>query len=213
LTLDEWTALTPGERNRERRTWPRDEGYWLDLLHEATDRFKGEFGGHPLINHIDHSAWYSAASEPAILVVTALWSPQRIEELPDRYHTFGVLQEPILGNKDCYLREWNLVLGELLGWSETRVREWARQNWEDGLDGKDSVFYHEDPIAYVVDLLIPQPIRERVCGLPYVQLRSHLHQAIQRYGSSPLWLSPYDWKGARERIDAILSEYAEPRSE
>ena len=144
MTLEEWDALEPGERNRERRTWPRDRGYWRDLLHEATGRLKREFGEHPLINHIDHSEWHSARYEPAILVVTALWSPQRIEELPDRYHTFAVSQEPVLDNKDYYLRTWNLVLGELLGWSELRVGEWARQNHEDGLDGKESFFYHED---------------------------------------------------------------------
>ena len=207
MTLDEWDALTPGERNRERRSWPRDEGYWLDLLSEATERFKREFGDHPLINRIDHSAWHSSGSEPAILVVTALWPPQRIEELPDRYHTFGVRQDPILANKDSYLREWNLVLGEVLGWSESRVRDWAKQNWEDGLDGKESLFYHEDPIDYIVDLLIPQPIRVQIYGTTYEQLRNCLCEAIRRYGSSPLWLSPYDWKAARKRIDAILNEY------
>ena len=127
MTLEHWMSLTPAERNAERRNWPTEcDHYWHDLLDEACERFKREFGSHPLINHIAPTVWHAPLHEPGIIVTTALWSPQRIEELPDRYCTFGVHQKPIEDNKDHYLKTWTLVLGELLGWPPEKARDWAR---------------------------------------------------------------------------------------
>jgi hypothetical protein len=133
MTLDDWVALSPTERNSLRRDWPQEGGEWLGLLEEACSRFAAEYGGHSLINAIDSSAWHAASYEPSILVTTALFSPEVIEELPDRYLTFRVVQLQIEGNKQAYLRTWKLVLGQLLGWSEERVRAWAREHHEAGL--------------------------------------------------------------------------------
>src|SRR5262245_218820 len=145
MTLKDWVSLTPEERNRLRREWPRSGGYWPSLLQEACRRFRKDYGSHPLINAIHTSAWHAASYEPSILVTTARFSPQVIEELPDRYLTFRVVQHQIEDNKQTYLKTWTLVLGQVLGWSEREVREWAKENHEDGLDGKDGgMFYHED---------------------------------------------------------------------
>ncbi len=209
MTLKEWIELTPEERNRERRTWPRDAdgGYWSDLLSEARDRFEEQFGDHPLINYIGTSAWHASGYEPSIIVTTALWTPQRIEELPDRYLTLAVTQKPIEDNKDYYLRTWKLVLGELLGWSPEQVREWARAHHEDDLNGNGSFFYHEDAVDHIVWLLVPDQLRERLVGLPRVELKQKLIAAIAHYGSQPLWDAPYDWQAAKARIEATISEY------
>jgi hypothetical protein len=206
MTLEEWIALTPEERNRERRQWTCEgEGYWYFLLEEACERFKREFGEHSLINHI--SAWRLPLFDPSIVVTTALWWPQLIEELPDRYCTFGVHQKPIEDNKHSYLRTWTLVLSELLGWSTEQVRAWARAHHEDGLDGKEAFFYHDGPLDYIVWLLAPEDLRHRLSGPPRLELERKLIEAIERHGSDPLWLSPYDWGAAKIRIKGIFDEH------
>jgi hypothetical protein len=207
MTLDEWIELSPDDRNAHRRRWERDSGDWMDLLSEARARFEAKFRSHPLINYISQSAWHSASYEPSVLVTTALYSPQLIEELPDRFCTFRVVQEQVLDNRDFYLRYWTLVFSELLGWSEAQTREWARK-WDDDLNGRNgSMFYHEDPYYYA----LPAVIRE---SLPAAQaeprrsmaLFTDVLRAIRSHGSEPIWLSPYNWDAARERINAVLSE-------
>jgi hypothetical protein len=207
MTLDDWVLLTAEKRNQLRKDWPREGGNWLGLLEEACARFRGQFGGHPLINAIGYSKWHFATFEPSICVTTALFSPQLIEELPDRYLTFRVVQDPIEDNKQFYLRTWTLVLGELLGWSENQVRQWAREHHEDGLDGKDLFFYHEEAEKYILGLIVPLSLREQIGFRNYQLVIQRVREAIVRYGSSPLWLSPYDWGAARARINWLLGEY------
>src|SRR5262245_31335325 len=108
ITLNQWINLPPDDRNSHRRRWERDGGDWMDLLSEARARFEAEFGSHPLINCISQSAWHSASYEPSIIVTTALYAAQLIEELPDRFCTFRVVQDQILDNREFYLRYWTL---------------------------------------------------------------------------------------------------------
>jgi len=182
----------------------------LDLLKAARERFEAEFGNHPLVNHIGTSAWHAPGYEPSIILTTALWPPQRIEELPDRYLTFRVAQEPILANKDYYLRTWTLVLGQLLDWSPEQVREWARTNYERDLDGKEVWFYHEEPMKYIVPLLVTERLQERLVGLPSVKLQQKLVAAIDQYGSRPLWESPYIGKPPRRESRPLLRNMTDP---
>jgi hypothetical protein len=207
MTLDEWIEISPGDRNSHRRLWERDRGGWIELLSEARARFETRFRSHPLINYISQSAWHEASYEPSIIVTTALYPPQVIEDLPDRFCTFRVVQDQVLGNRDFYLRYWALLFSELLGWSEPQTREWARK-WDDDLNGrKGSMFYHEDPYSYA----LPTVIRE---SLPAAQLEARrwmplveeARRAIRSHGSEPIWLSPYDWDDARLRINTILKE-------
>jgi hypothetical protein len=208
MTLDEWVGLSASERNALRRDWSRDEGSWLELLHEACARFEAEYGGHRLINAIGGSAWQAPIYEPSIWVTTALFSPQLIEELPDRYLMFRVVQHQIDDNKQAYLRTWTLVLGQPLGWSEKRVLAWARKYHEHGLDGRDrGWFYHEDEYYCILDFLVPTSVRKKLSFKELAKLEGRLKTAIAQHGSSPLWLSPYDWDAARERINTILGEY------
>jgi hypothetical protein len=205
MTLDDWIELSPDDRNVRRRRWERDRGEWMALLSQARARFEAEFRTHPLINHIGESVWQSSREEPSILVATALYSPQRIEELPDRFCTFRVVQDQVLDRRDFYLRYWTLLFGELLGWPEARTHEWATR-WDDELnERRSSLFYHEDPYYYA----IPVVIRE---SLPTAQSHAHLsmamdadvRRAIRSHGSDPIWLSPYDWEAARERVNVVL---------
>jgi len=208
MTLDEWIELSAPDRNALRRGWERDSGDWMDLLSEARARFEAKFRSHPLINYIGQSAWHAASYEPSILVTTALYSPQLIEELPDRFCTFRIVQEQVLDNRDHYLRYWVLVFNELLGWPEAQTRRWACK-WDDGLNGRDgAMFYHEDPYYYALPVVILESLRASQPEAPFSvrwKLFSEVLQAIRSHGSEPIWLSPYDWDAARERINVVLS--------
>lgn len=204
MTLDEWIALSPDERNEIRFGWTwrygdadtgraRWEKEGLPLVSEAADRFRQENGKHPLINHIAPNVSLFGNSEPAIHVVTALFPPQRIEDLPDRFATFAVQQEPILSNKESYLIYWRLVLGEFLGWTPQQVDDWAAEKWLDGLDGKDGLFYHEPPCYYIELLLVPNDIK------PYVR-SDEVCDAI----GEPMSRTPYGWAAAKERVRLVI---------
>lgn len=202
MTLDEWIALTPDERNVHRADWGRHdsiehgEPLWGDLLREATRRFNKEFGEHPLINRIEDSASIS------IHVTTALYPPQLIEEIPDRYCYFRVEQEPINASRDYYIRYWMILFAELLGWSDDQSRDWALQ-WDDDLNGRNGgLFYHEGVYHYVLDpILFHSGVRHR----PSNSLFRKLESAIQASASTPIWLSPVDWDAVRARVNSVLT--------
>ena len=209
-TLDEWVALSPEERNRLRREWSgydefflnqnwrREEGYWLVLLEQATERFKVEYGKHPLINYISFMGKI-VEYEPGIVVTTALSTLQRIEELPDRYLTFAVYQEPIADTKRYYIRSWELAFGHFLGWSKERVTTWA-EKWGDGLDGKQPMFYHEDEMWYVAPLLVPPEAKEKLDHPGLFRLENEIHRALRH----PLGEHPYDWNEAKDRVESVI---------
>jgi hypothetical protein len=206
MTLDTWIELSPDERNAHRRRWERDRGDWIQLLSEARARFETRFRSHPLINYITQSACHSASNEPSILVTVALYSPQLIEELPDRFCTFRVLQDQVLDNRDFYLRYWTLLFNELLGWTDAQTREWATK-WDDDLNGRNgSMFYHEDPYSYALPAVIRASLPAAQSDACRVALYSDVLRAIRSHGSEPIWLSPYDWDAARERINTVLSK-------
>lgn len=205
MNLDNWVLLTPDERNRLRREWNPHGGSWRDLLAQACERFQERYSGHPKINYITHSLIFSSSAEPDIHVTTALWAPQILEELPDRFETFAVRQEPIEDSKHYYLETWRIVLGNLLGWGADRVTAWAQQQWGDYLDGRHgSMFYHDEPSRYLASLLISELVPNSLEGLEYVTLIQRLDAAI---GISPLSHSPYRPDEQRERVSAVLADY------
>jgi hypothetical protein len=207
MTLDEWIGLSPAERNEHRRSWERDSGEWLDLLRAAHARFEAEYKSQPLINYIGYSKWYGAAYEPSILVTTALYPPQLIEELPDRFCTFRVAQEAILGVRDEYLRYWMLLFRELLGWTEAQTLDWARSYDSDLNGAHNQLFYHEDPYYYALPEVVRQSVPpEQTQGWPLIDLTGDVCKAIRSHGSEPIWLSPYDWDAARSRVNVVLDK-------
>lgn len=206
MTLDEWIELSPDDRNAHRWRWERDGGDWMELISEARARFDSLFRSHPLINRISEGGWPAAGNEPCILVTTALYAPQLIEDLPDRFCTFHVVQEQVLDNRDYYLRYWTLLFNELLGWSEDQTREWALK-WDDDLNGRiDSMIYHEAPHYYALPLVIRASLPTGVTETyPEMPLYMGVLRAIHTHVSEPIWLSPHDWNSARERVNEFLS--------
>jgi hypothetical protein len=219
MTLDEWIDLTPAERNRLRFEWrDRDDrgrersSAWDEmgqpLVDEAARRFGLEHEGHPLILYV-RPAVRCDTGEPGIHVGTNLFSPQIIEELPDRYLTFAVSQQPALDGKVYYLEYWTRVLGELKGWSPEQVQSWATK-WKDGLVGKDSWFFHEAPGWYLSRLLVPSAAADRLDHLRLMRLQNEIQMAIENRGHGPDVIAEgYDWEAARARVKAVLDTVGE----
>jgi hypothetical protein len=204
MNLDEWTALTSDQRNAERAKWAShdpdgdDDEPWADMLCEACTRLGQDFGQHPLINRIDHGA-------VRILVTTAQYPPQFLEDLPSRYCGFLVEQEPINAMRDHYLRYWRILFSGLLGWPDAQTNDWAMQ-WDDDLNGRVvSMFYHEDEYYHAW----PEIVRESGAesGMWLLKTLRAFKDAVEYRASSPIWLSPVDWDAVRGRVNDILAPH------
>ena len=125
--------------------------------------------------------------------------------------------EPIMDSKTestllkpLYLKLWHNVLSVFLGWSAEMIDQWS-DKWEDGLNNKKygGLFYHDTAVSYVVQLLIPDALWERLSTRERSQLRARIERAIEQ-GNSMLMLVPsYDWEAAKLRVETILSQYGE----
>jgi hypothetical protein len=107
-----------------------------------------------------------------------------------------------------YLKVWHNILSTFLGWSAAQVDGWATK-WQSGLDNTkySGLFYHEEASWYVVPLLIPEALRQRLPSSEHHKLMYKIEAAIV-HGKSPIaFAENYDWKAARDRVEAILNEY------
>lgn len=113
-------------------------------------------------------------------------------------------------HKPMYLWFWQRVLREMLGWSEARVHEWAKQ-FEAGLNVEDPQFYEELPTYYLVDLLTPNSLQDRLKGMQWVRFKEEIEVAIWGWINAPsdLFEADFDFKAARERVEELLAEYGE----
>ena len=202
MKLEDWLALSPVQRNVIREKWglydPLEDGNepWLELITEAFNRFVLEYSEHPLVNHISYGG-------PVILVTTALYHPQFIEEIPARYCGFPVEQNPINGIRDDYLRLWHILLSELLNWPESQINEWTLK-FDDELNGRvNAWFYHEDEYLYVLPEIVLAS-GAQVSPPDEYKILNELRKAIEYRASSPIWLSPVDWNAVRSRVNDIL---------
>lgn len=91
---------------------------------------------------------------------------------------------PIQTMKAEYIVLWMKTLEVMLHWSKDRVLAWAKQ-YQQGLDGHDLWFYHEDPLHYIIPLLIPDQLKLRLQPTELYQLQDQLRQALGA-ASSPL---------------------------
>ena len=106
--------------------------------------------------------------------------------------------------REAYLAAWRRMLPALLGWSDEQTAAWSRK-WERQMIDEYSLFYHEDPIWYVVPLLIPPGIWSRLRGLERVALERLVHEAL---AADVTWSSPdADWAAARVRVAQLLDRY------
>jgi hypothetical protein len=204
MNWDDWINALPGDRNAIRMQWHQRDCIrdptepWADLLKIAERKFAAEFEKHPLINRI-------ASRDCRILVSTALYPPQFIEDIPGQYYHFLVDQHPINADRDHYLRYWSILFGELLGWTESDTHDWAKR-WDNEMNDRVlSFFYHEDVYYYAApQILVSSGLATLVHD---TLLQRRIEDAIQKGHSSPIWGSPCDWDLVRERVNAVLQPF------
>jgi hypothetical protein len=206
MNLDEWVELSSDERNTLRKKWCRlhDEGLSegeaiYEIAEQAGDRFAAEYREHPQIYFVEGGGYELAG----IHVMTALHRGELVEVIPDRYATFPVRQTPMETSKAHYTEEWQLVLSTLLGWSESKVLQWAKQ-YEDNLNGQHGLmFYHETSFYYIAPLLVPRDLQESDQSR---HLASEIQAAIEHHGRR-IQGNAYNWDDARVRIDAVVERF------
>jgi hypothetical protein len=112
-------------------------------------------------------------------------------------------------NKRYYLAIWQEMLREFLGWSESRVLEWARETGKlDYLSDPEDIFYHETPQYWVKRLLVPDALRAALSNPELIDLEARLLGAFadEHHFAFPL---ETDWRPYRAKVERILAEYGE----
>lgn len=201
MNWDDWINASPDDRNAIRMQWHRRDHVrdpsepWAELLNIAERKFAAEFGEHPLVNRI-------ASGGCRILVSTALYPPQFIEEIPGQYFHFLIEQHPINADRDYYLRYWTIMFRELLGWTDSDTQDWANR-WADQMNDRVlSFFYHEDVYYYATPQILISSGLARIANNTSIQ--QQIENAIQTGHSSPIWGSPCDWDLVRNRLNSVL---------
>src|SRR5258708_16376850 len=105
-----------------------------------------------------------------------------------------------------YGRTWIVAFEVILDWPEHRTLEWA-DKWLHRLNEPDSLFYNNPPIYYIISLIIPDRLRQRLPSYEVEHLREQLLGAIQQNDSFCDRNPNFNWELARKRIEVILSEY------
>ena len=115
----------------------------------------------------------------------------------------------------CYFPVWRAVLIGWLGWDSARFDAWVA-GWHDDMADENSLFYHEDEWYYILPLLVPDElgdrlVRQHTSGM-YNDLahlwHAELDRAIRGFPHMPSVGTPdFDWKAAKDRASAVLQSY------
>jgi len=81
--------------------------------------------------------------------------------------------------QEYYIKHWKVVLSKLLGWSDDKVLEWAKQ-FEAEVGDVNSLFYHQGPIYYLVPLFVPRRAYDSLSPRDLRKLQEELEFAIMR---------------------------------
>jgi hypothetical protein len=73
-----------------------------------------------------------------------------------------------------------------------------------------TLFYHEDPIFYMLPLLIPDELKSTLDPDAQTTLESALHKAIKGASLVNWRYAEFDWKKARINVELVLREYQTP---
>jgi hypothetical protein len=133
------------------------------------------------------------------------------------YRRIGVQDSELI--YPYYLSTWRHILVEWLEWSEERFAAWVR-TWEhrirDNERGLGDLFYHEDELHYVLPLLVPDHLGERLAKQRtrrmYNDLAELLYEEIQPAITGrphhPTWgTEGFDWATAKKRVEAVLQAH------
>ena len=212
LTLNEWTSLSPKERDVIRKEWRDNWNDWFYLLDEAVEAFQEEYkNSHVILNVLPAFHCEPSPSSPAstittkqwIEVITSLDSGQSAKEIPSEYAYFEVEQSPFGDTAKEYLDEWKILLNNLLGWPEEKTIAWAQEHHADDLKGKSDFFERERPCYYITALFFQESQLMSLLKYGIDKFEDEIQMAIYNRSKHPLE-PDYDWDAARQRVNEVL---------
>ncbi len=104
-----------------------------------------------------------------------------------------------------YVRVWINALSVFLGWPRTKTLRWA-EKWADSLNDEHDLLFHETPIKWIANLLIPQSIRDQLPGDQLVYVHQIICAAVHREDSLSDVRPHFNWKLAKVRVDAAMRD-------
>ena len=115
--------------------------------------------------------------------------------------------------KEHFLSVWKKALKYFLGCSNENVAEFANKH-KDGLDTPFSLLYREEPLSYIVPLLIPARLQMRMTSSEELKLQRRLNEVLS-VKLERTDIDTEEWIVAKAHIVKILAEYGEtlPRVE
>lgn len=117
-------------------------------------------------------------------------------------------------DKEYYLTVWEEMLHGLLGWSQADVLRWSRESGKSKhLDNPEDALYHESPVYWAVDLLIPDALWRELAPLQKVLIRRDLLQALD-HGQQYTIPTNTNWNSYTAKLEQILGQFGAilPRS-
>ena len=112
-----------------------------------------------------------------------------------------------------YTMVWRAALRNLTNLSDQQIQEWC-DRWEpmatapndDYAD--DHAFYHETPVYYITNLIIPIHLRDRLRGLDLVSLEDRLQNTIEKFAKPSIEqdIKKVPWDEVKREVDEIFRE-------
>jgi hypothetical protein len=79
--------------------------------------------------------------------------------------------------REDFMKFWRVSLRGLLGWSDDQVSDWAKQ-FEQDLKDLEYEFVRQDPISYIIPMIIPAEMQKRMSPGKLGQLYLDIYMAI-----------------------------------
>jgi len=89
ISFEKWLSLSEAEQDRIQATWnPYADGYWQNLLTQATEKFRQEFSGSPVVVGVTCGTYHGGT----LIIGVTLNLPlgERAKEIPSKYVGFHV---------------------------------------------------------------------------------------------------------------------------
>ncbi len=215
MTFNDWLGLSEGSRRRAvakgKADFDRCDSDLFAIYERTGEKLARSLAEDPRVTGV-HIA-RSAETRLPVLLVTSLRGLSVAGELkiPSSYLGFDVVHRSVRTIRNQYLRAFNKILAETIGWAPKKTAVW-RQRLNEGLEGRNPMFYHRSPSTYAADAIVEARVGMPLSGKEMATLRNQIVAAIEGMGQNrvefPNEVRNYDWDAARMRIDRVFSTKA-----
>lgn len=117
------------------------------------------------------------------------------------------LDQPLhpVDNSTYYMAIWKGLFGQLLGWPDEQVGNWA-ERFSAYLADPDDMLFHENPIYWTTTAFIPEWLNQRLTPGGTAGLKNELLAAFRDEHGFEFPINT-DWEPFRVKLNQVLSEY------